>query len=140
MTAASSGLGCAWRSCGADFKSLSTLAAGGDSRREYDGRLGEVHRLLRLRWLLLETADAVGEALMLAVHGPQFRQHEPDGTVEAHDHRGQHVHVVAHRAHFVEHALLLAGEEFEGDRFVGHGDDVIGLRARDKRRYPLRFA
>lgn len=77
--------------------------------------------LLWLSRLLLETADAVGEALVLAVHCPQFGQDEPDGSVEAHDHRGQHLHVVAHHANLLKHALLLASEEFESDRFVGHG-------------------
>ena len=48
--------------------------------------------------LLLETADAVGKALMLAVHRPQFGQDEPDGAVQAHDHRGHHLHVVAQYA------------------------------------------
>jgi hypothetical protein len=47
------------------------------------------------------------------VYCPQFHEDEPDGAVDAHDHRGQHMHVVAHRAHFVEHLLLLAGEKFE---------------------------
>jgi hypothetical protein len=83
--------------------------------------------------LLLETVDAVGDALLLAVHRPQLGQDEPHRAVKAHDHRGQYLHVVAHRVHFVEHPLLLAGEELEGDRFVGHDANVISPDASDKR-------
>jgi hypothetical protein len=73
--------------------------------------------------LLLKAADPVGEALVLAVHCPQFCQDEPYGAVEAHDHRGQHLRVVAHPAHFGGQPLLLAGEKFE----------VIGSSAMAKR-------
>lgn len=71
---------------------------------------------------------------MLAMHCPQFGEDEPDGAVKAHDHRGQHLHVVTHHADLFKHTLLLAGEEFESGRFFGHGDDVICLWARYKRR------
>jgi hypothetical protein len=69
---------------------------------------------------------------VLAAHRLQLRQYESHGTVKPHDHCGQHLHIVAHRAHlvahsamFVEDARLLAGQEFEHDWFVCHGRNVV---------------
>lgn len=93
-----------------------------------------------------DLAEPLSRPLLTAVHRPQFGQDEPHGAVEAHDHRGQYLHIVAngphfvaHRAQFVEHPLLVAGDKFERDRIAGHGTYLIYLWARAKRKWSIGF-